>query len=184
MPQDQTATRKRKRPIGLFVATASVGLLVAVVLILLLFGGGHRVSRKMPVQSLATELRLACANFHLEYGRYPWALREEITGSTTIDCRQVCTELRGLPGASINKAKRDYVGALQSKFVKDDLVVDTWGRPLEFRVDPKTGEPVIWSYGRNGKDETNDGESPDPKKKPKTYYWFGKGDFGDDIVSN
>jgi len=40
---------------------------------------------------------------------------------------------------------------------------------------------VIWSCGGNGKDETNDGDSPDPAKFPKTYYVFGKGDTGDDI---
>jgi hypothetical protein len=34
---------------------------------------------------------------------------------------------------------------------------------------------------RRGRDDTNDGESTDPQRKPKTYYWFGKGETGDDI---
>lgn len=175
--------RKRGFPVGLAVAGASVGLLL-IVLLAVLMCGARRSRPKVPVRILVTELRLACANFRLMHERYPWAEVEDVTGGTAIDCRRVYVELRGLPGAKINKERRDYLGKLPDRFVKGGVVVDSWGRPLVFRVNAKNGEPVVWSYGRNGRDETNDGESPDPAKRPKTYYWFGKGGTGDDIVSD
>jgi len=42
---------------------------------------------------------------------------------------------------------------------------------------------VIWSCGPDGKDDTNDGVSPDPAKFPKTYYWFGTGRKSDDLTN-
>ena len=176
--------RSRRFPAGLAVAGAAVGLLVAVVLAWLLFGGARRSRPKSPVLVLVTELRLACRNFRLMHERYPWAEVEEVTGGTAIDPRRVYVELRGLPGAKINRERRDYIGKLPKRSVKGGAVVDPRGRPLVFRVNAKNGEPVVWSYGKNGRDETNDGESPDPARRPKTYYWFGKGGTGDDIVSD
>jgi hypothetical protein len=99
-----------------------------------------------------------------------------------IDGKEVYAELRGLPGAKLNTAK-DYLGEVQKRFLKKGALVDEWGCEILFRVDPKTDQAVIWSCGPNGIDETNDGDSPDPAEFPKGYYWFGKGDTGDDITS-
>ncbi len=84
----------------------------------------------LPTTSLVHDLRLACENFRLVNGQYPWGAPPAVTATSEI-----------------------------------------------------AGKAVIWSCGPNGVDETNDGKSPDPAKYPKGYYWFGKGDTGDDITN-
>jgi len=83
-----------------------------------------------------------------------------------------------------NGSGADYLGYLPKQSVKDGAVVDSWDHEIMFRVNPKDGFAVIWSCGPNGRDDTNDGVSPDPVKFPKTYYWFGTGEKGDDITNH
>jgi len=139
-------------------------------------------SHKVPTVTFVLELGLACENFRLENGRYPWAKPDSVTASTEIRGRDVYVELRALPGAEINTTQ-DYLGEVPKRLVKNGAPVDIWGREIMFRVDPKTGKPVIWSCGRDGRDDTNDGPSPDPAKFPKTYYWFSTGQKSDDLTN-
>jgi type II secretory pathway pseudopilin PulG len=131
---------------------------------------------------LVSDVKLACENFRLEYGQYPWAKPSAADAATIIDGKDVYAELRGLPGAKVNTTQ-DYLGEVQQRFLKNGVLVDYWGREILFRVNPNGLQAVIWSCGLNGVDETNDGTSPAPAKFPKGYYWFGKGDTGDDITS-
>jgi len=131
---------------------------------------------------LVRELELQLASYRLEQSRFPWAKPAEVSESTVIDAAQVCAELRGdKTKATINKTQ-DYLKGIPLKFIKDGRIVDPWGNEIRFRVN-STLDPVIWSCGPDGKDDTNDGVSPDLKKKPQGYYWFGKGDTGDDITN-
>ncbi len=164
-----------------------VGVLVVAVLALglLVFKTLRRTTAHGPrvtVGFLITDVRLACENFRLETGRYPWVKADEVTAATEIDIRDVYAELRGLPEAKLNTSQ-DYLGDVRKRFLRDGMLVDLWGHAIMIRVDPKTGQAVIWSCGPNGVDETNDGGSPDPAKLPKGYYWFGKSDTGDDITT-
>jgi len=163
-------------------ATTAVALILTVA-----FGfiGWNKPNLVLRTRSVVDELDLACSNFRLENGRYPWAKPDSVTATTEIRCRDVYVELRGLPGAKINTTQ-DYFGEVKERYLKNGTVVDTWGHEITFRVDPATMKPVIWSCGRDGKDDTNDGVSPDPAKFPKTYYWFGSGSTGrisDDITN-
>jgi len=72
---------------------------------------------------------------------------------------------------------------VKKRWLKNGTLVDNWGREIMFRVDPEKLAPVIWSCGADGKDDTNDGVSPDPAKFPKTYYWFGTGRKSDDLTN-
>ncbi len=167
----------------LVIVLGCLGMVVlVVVLVALIVGvlGPQRGSHPVAVSSLVKELELAGMNFRLEYGRYPWAKPGEVTAATTIDPRQVYAELKGR--GKINSIQ-DYLGKLPEEFLKDGRIVDAWGNPIQFRVNPDSLEPVVWSFGPDGKDNTNDGAAPDPEKQPKGYYWFGAGDTGDDIIN-
>jgi len=160
-------------------ATTIVALILTVVFC---FSRRNKPSLVIPTRSVILELNLACDNFRLENGQYPWAKPDSVTATTEIRGKDVYVELRGLPGAKINTTQ-DYFGEVKERYLKNGTVVDTWGHEIMFRVDPATMKPVIWSCGPDGKDDTNDGVSPDPAKFPKTYYWFGKGGTGDDITN-
>ncbi|MHC4915610.1 MAG: DUF2207 family protein [Planctomycetota bacterium] len=131
------------------------------------------------------ELAGACESFRKHYGRYPWP--ED--GRAAIDPVAVARELTGSSGATVNKEGIGFAVGLRHTNPEalarhwSAAFMDGYERPIQYRVDPATGKAVVWSCGENGKDETNDGESPDPAKKPKAHYWYGKGDFGDDVVA-
>jgi hypothetical protein len=165
------------------VTVAVITVVVAICIYLLIQAGpcsirAREVYNKDKV--LVYSIQIACENYRLNSGQYPWLKPSEVTGTTEIRGRDVYVELRGLAGPK-TRIKLDYLGEVRKEFLKNGALVDSWGHEILFRVDPKTGKPVIWSCGENGIDETNDGESPDPAKYPKGYYWFGKGDTGDDI---
>ena len=166
----------------LILALVLPALLIVGMGVLLVFGKATTGSISVPIASLVQELDLACNNFRLENGQYPWAKPDSVTATTEIRCKDVYIELRGLPGAKINTTQ-DYLGEVKKRHVKNGTLVDPWGHEIMIRVNPKDGSPVIWSCGKNGKDDTNTGTSPDPVKFPKTYYWFGSGSTGDDITN-
>jgi hypothetical protein len=115
----------------------------------------------------------------------------------------VYSELKGL-GPNVNKIQ-DYIGKVQSKFVKDlgsgDTLVDLWGTEIVFRVNPDGLEPVIWSFGDNKVDDTNfanyfagetgkykytppgaPGVYNDANKYPRIYYYLGDGSSRNDDI--
>ncbi|HOX04953.1 MAG TPA: hypothetical protein PK280_01015, partial [Planctomycetota bacterium] len=156
----------------------------------LVFSRRHKPSEVLGTRCLLNDARLACENFRLEHGQYPWpkppavtrALAADPVADVAIRGQQVYAEVRGHSGATINTAQ-DYLGDVRKTFLKNGALVDSWGREIRFRVNFSGLQAVIWSCGPNGIDETNDGDSPDPAKYPKGYYWFGKGDTGDDITN-
>lgn len=117
----------------------------------------------------------AVESYRLDYGSYPWPKPGEVTATTEIRNPDVYRALAG--------GKNDYLGEVPRRQLKNGVLIDTWGRPLIFRVNPESKSAVIWSCGENGRDETNTGPSPDPEKLPKTYYYFGGGKTGDDITN-
>ncbi len=165
--------------LGALVILAAVAGVV--VLVVVKYTGSVRGrAQEVRVSSQVKELELSCVNFRLDCGRYPWAKPGEVIATTTIDPQQVYAELKGR--GKINSIQ-DYLGKMPERFLKDGRVVDLWGNPIQFRVNPDGLEPVVWSYGPDGKDNTNDGAAPNPRKQPKSYYWYGAGDTGDDITN-
>jgi len=165
--------KPRKFPVLHLVLLAVTGF----VLLMLVMSNAHP-PRPRATKGLVARMRMACDVYSILFSAYPWTSPTEVTGSTRIVNREVYTQLQ-----RAFAAERESVCTLEPQFLHDGTIVDQWGREIQFRVDPKTMKPVVWSCGRDGKDDTNDGESPDPAKLPKTYYWFGRGDTGDDIVS-
>ena len=104
-----------------------------------------------------------------------------LPGEVEILTVKVLAELRGQ--GEVNKIT-DYLGGIDAASMKDlgsgRTLVDPWGREYLIRVNPRAMSSVVWSRGRNGADETNDGASSDPVKMPKIYYVFRSGDEGDD----
>ena len=141
---------------------------------------------------LLGQCEAACGNFFDTYNRYPWMKSAEVkkkmqagkAAEVEIMTSQVLSELRGQGALNISA---DYLGTVKSRYIKDlgdgPTLVDPWGREISIRIDPKTLELVFWSVGRDGKDDTNDGASPDPVAEPDIYYYFEQGDSGDDIRS-
>ncbi len=139
-------------------------------------GGSKEATERLRTNIVVKETKLACGNFKLEFEKYPWDGKDSAGGE--IDPEQVYAELSGR--GTINR-RYNYMKKLSKDSVKNGRIVDLWGNELLFRVDPATGDAVIWSCGPDGTDDTNDGASSDPAKKPKTRWWFGKGDTGDDV---
>ena len=137
--------------------------------------------RKKITAMIIRKLRLALESYRLDHGRYPWTIPPKVRPGETIDAAQVYAELRASPNSKINKAT-DYFMDQAKQYIKDGRVVDSWGNEIRFRVDNASLQVIIWSCGPDGKDDTNNGVSPDPATKPQGYYRFGKDDTGDDIV--
>jgi prepilin-type N-terminal cleavage/methylation domain-containing protein len=131
----------------------------------------------------------ALENYYSDHQRYPWVKQPEVAGlvaagkasEVEITTVKVVTELSG--GGPLN-TEVNYLDSVNSRMKKDLgkglTLVDGWGREIFFRVDTEDGGPVVWSAGRNGRDETADGSSPDPATRPESYYLFTSGDDGDD----
>jgi prepilin-type N-terminal cleavage/methylation domain-containing protein len=170
--------------IELLIVIAVIGILVGI--LFPIAGAAFRHMQRTRVRALVEQLSPVCEQFQMAHGQYPWARPAAVTGATAIRAEEVYAELRAAPGSTINTT-HDYLSGLPAKFIRSvggkDRLVDAWGGDIAFRVNPNGGAPVIWSCGRDGKDDTNDGVSPDPAKFPKTYYWFGTGKKSDDIAN-
>jgi type II secretory pathway pseudopilin PulG len=142
---------------------------------------------------LINKCRVACEHYRNDLGEYPWLKSSEVKkkmaaglpAQVEIRTVDVLAELRG---RGTRNKKTDYLAGLEGRFARDlgsgPTLVDAWGREIFFRVNPDGMEAVIWSTGRNGVEETNDGTSPDPVRLPKIYYIFTNGDTGDDKGAN
>ncbi len=152
-----------KKSSGSNIVLAIVGgcllvVFLVVVAAVVLVGIGSRTKNKATIiqtRVLVKELDLTLANFRLEYNRHPWPTAQP-GQSPGIDPQAVYQEISGGPNARINKQGMNYVGRLQSKLLRNGVIVDHWGSPLEFSLDPKTQEPVIRSNGPDGVSGTAD----------------------------
>ncbi len=188
--------------IELMVVIAIIGILMGILMPVL--GAVRRRAQRVQVSSLVKECELASVNFRLEYGQYPWTKppyaktrMEDAPDEVEILTYDVYKEIKG-QGDLINSVQ-DYLGKIPSKFVKDkgdgDTLVDLWDNIIKFRVNPEGMAPVVWSFGQNKTDETNDGTVPAGRwmKKPPNqaveldgdvvmkYYYYGDTSDGDDI---
>jgi prepilin-type N-terminal cleavage/methylation domain-containing protein len=175
--------------IELMVVIAIIGILIGILLPVL--GAVRRRARRVQVASLVKECELACSNFRLEYNQYPWMrpplvkkkMEEGKADEVEIKTPDVYIELKG-QGGVVNTIQ-DYIGKVPNTFLKDLgdglTLIDIWNKEIVFRMNPDGLEPVIWSFGENKKDETNDGTTPDGTKYPMIYYWYGDGGTGDDV---
>jgi prepilin-type N-terminal cleavage/methylation domain-containing protein len=188
--------------IELMVVIAIIGILIGILLPVL--SAVRRRARNVQIHSLVKDCELACGNYRLDYNQQPWTRPTEVRAlmeagtpeKVEIKTPAVYSELKGL-GPNVNKLQ-DYLGKVQSKFIRDlgdgDTLVDMWEREIKFRVDPDSLEPIIWSFGENKVDDTNfqnyfDGETSkynytapavpdaytDGNKYPRIYYYLGDG---------
>ena len=185
-----------------------VELLVVIAILCLLMGLLVGVIHALQVRSQLMQTRAvidavqtACEHYRGSHQRYPWAEPGSVGPATVIDPAEVYAELRGSPGATVNRT--DHLPGLAAKFVKNvggrDRLQEAWGSELSFRVDPRSLKPVIWSRGQDRVDDTNFGDPPsaysyappappatysDPAKFPRAYYYLGDGrSRGDDLSS-
>jgi prepilin-type N-terminal cleavage/methylation domain-containing protein len=186
--------------IELLIVVCIIGILMSILLPVL--NAARERARKVQVASLVQECDLACNNFRLENGQYPWTKPPAVVAATVILAEDVYAELRAGPTATINLSQ-DYLGEVKSRYLRTvankTRIIDIWQEELLFRVNPNGLVPVIWSKGKNKVDETNDGDPvaywtdmdsktgkvppTDPTKFPNTYYWYGKPGASDDITN-
>jgi type II secretory pathway pseudopilin PulG len=169
------------------VVVAIVSLLMATVFAVLGPVMTYRANAK--ARSVSGMVHSACEQYRGDFSNYPWLKPAEVSkkmaaslpGEVEILSAKVLAELRGQ--GEVNRTT-DYLGGLDARSMKDlgagRTLVDPWGREYLIRVNPGTMSAAVWSRGRNGVDETNDGATSDPVKLPKIYYAFRSGDAGDD----
>lgn len=201
------STRRRRRGftlIELLVVISIIGILMG--LLIPVLESMREKARKMKVSTLIGDCRLACENFRLENGQYPWFKPPQVTkdlvgGASADDVKilgyKVYAELRATTDAELNKAQ-DYFGAVKSAMLLTEAdgthprLKDIWEEELIFRVNYNGLQAVIYSKGKNKVDETNDlpeasrPNLPAPNdaiKYPNTYYYFGTGGTGDDLTN-
>ncbi len=156
MPEEQKKSNTWKILLGV-----GIGCLVLVILAVALIVAGVFAARKTvkgkvkQAQSMATVLNVTMAleNFRLDHGQYPWPPAAG-GAAPTIDPKQVCTELCGLPGAKVNKQSNKYMVS-DPESAQGGRFVDAWGNPLEFSVDP-SGKLIVRSRGPDGMSGTAD----------------------------
>jgi hypothetical protein len=220
--------------IGLVMRIRPLVCVVCSVAIMLLIGAlmPRRVRRytnpSIEVRLLVMNVSSAVASYRFDCGTYPWGGDSE--DPITIDPNQVARELlpthplvnpgqKRKPTYHYNRPCRDYLPELKGQWLKDYdgdgnvEIVDVWGYPIQFRVDPRTRNVVLWSLGNPNHDarasakrprgmtiaawkvkllelgdETADGKPPDDPQVPESerntdYYFYGKGDTGNDITN-
>ena len=174
--------------VELLVVISIIGILVGILVPAI----SHAISEatRLRAQAVLDKCSAALGMYRNDHSGLPWTKAAEVkalmsagkAAQVEIKTSAVLAELRGR--GSLNKTA-DYLSGLESRHVQDlgagPTLVDAWGREIRFRVDPATGEPVVWSVGPNGVDETNNGVSPDPVGQPQIYYVFTVGKGGDDL---
>lgn len=183
---------RERRPRGftlveLLVVICIISILLSLVFAIVAAAMNH--ANKALSQAMVGTVQGALQSYQQTYQSYPWLKATEVekkmlageAGEVEIDTAKVYAELSGRGPVNTNE---DFLRGLHGRFKKDlgggRSLVDAWGREIRIRVDPNNSEVVVWSFGRNGKDETNDGATPDANKQPKIYYLFTSGDSGDD----
>jgi hypothetical protein len=158
--------------------------LVAVFAFLEFWGirGGRMPSARQRTANVIRMLARDLVPFVNDERQLPWPRPEAVTIDTVIDPREVYRELCGRGEKKYFRFGMPMRCPVPSWAVADGCFVDAWGRPIQFRMDPDSLAPVVWSYGPDGVDDTNDGASADPVRFPKTYYCFSTGRKSDDIV--
>jgi prepilin-type N-terminal cleavage/methylation domain-containing protein len=193
--------------IELMVVIAIIGILVG--LLLPVLSNVKNKAYKTELHANLKDCASACENYRLDFNRYPWPKGPDVEKqmkaghpeNAEIFTHKVYAELKGL-GGGIN-TRQDYLGKLKSKFVRGGTIVDLWERELSIRINPNGDEPVIWSWGENGVDDTNfkqyfDGDTAgykyvppgppagynDADKYPRIHYYLGDGtNRGDDVTT-
>ncbi|HOX04981.1 MAG TPA: type II secretion system protein [Planctomycetota bacterium] len=198
------AAARRRRAftlIELLVVMSIICLLMGLV-----FGVATAVKRKsenLQVIALLGSLKTGVEIFQNDFRCLPWTQPSAVGPGTVIDPADVYAELRGLPGASINRT-RDCLEGVSPRAIKvvngRPRLQDPWGSDIVFRVDPRGLRPVFWSRGRDRVDDTNFEDPPasytdyapppppaaysDPLKYPRAYFYLGDGrSRGDDKSS-
>ncbi len=176
--------------IELLIVISILGILAGILLPII--GAIMRETEPALTRALVMQCHGAVEQFEMDLSRKPWCkmskVKEYMQASkphlVKIETADVLAELRGQ--GKINRDV-DYLGGLDSRFVKDlgsgKTLVDAWGREIVFRIDPRDNKPIVYSVGRNGVDETGDGTSSDPVGLPPSYYLFASPGDSDDIPS-
>jgi prepilin-type N-terminal cleavage/methylation domain-containing protein len=190
--------------VELLVVISIIGILMG--LLIPVLEAMRQKALKTKVATLISDAKLACENFRLENGQYPWTKSPQVAkdladGKTPEDVRivgyMVYAELRATTDALLNRGQ-DYLGEVKTDLLKTEAdkshprLKDIWGEEILFRVNYNGLQAVIYSKGRNLIDETNDAPEsswptlPAPNntiKYPNTYYYFGSGGTGDDVTN-
>jgi prepilin-type N-terminal cleavage/methylation domain-containing protein len=182
-----SSSRKAFTLIELLIVICILGILMGMVMPII--GAALRRQAVAKTETLVGVCKVACEEYVGEINVYPWCkpvdVRKHMAASrpdlVEIKTRDVYLELSG---QGKRNSKENYLDSVHRGMIKDlgsgRTLVDAWGHEIRFRVNLKTGRPVIWSLGPNGKDETNDGTTSDPVKEPQIYYLFTSGGNGDD----
>ncbi len=184
---------RERRPRGftlveLLVVICIISILMGLVFAIVAAAMNH--ANKALTRAMVGTVQGALETYKQTYQSYPWLKATEVekkmlagkAGEVEIKTAAVYAELSGK--GPVNTAE-NFLRGVPDRCIRDlgggKTLVDAWGREIKIRVDPNNSEVVVWSVGKNGKDETNDGTTPDANKRPKIYYLFTSGKDGDDL---
>ncbi len=176
--------------IEMLIVVCIIGILLSMVFPIITLA--NNMAQEAQTKTLVGVVKDACDRYEQTHQTYPWLKATKVEkkmlaglpGEVEIKTAAVYAELSGK--GSANTAD-NFLSGVDGKYKKDlgagTTLVDARGREIMIRIDPNSSRVVVWSVGRNGKDETNDGATPDANKRPKIYYLFTAGDNGDDKVT-
>jgi hypothetical protein len=107
-------------------------------------GGSRSDYERGQAIRLVKVFQLEVGNYCLEYGSFPWEQQRNVNATTAIDSGLALAKMRQSP-----RAERHYLQQLVEN-IKDGQLLDVWGNPIQVRVEPNSGAPVIWSCGPDG----------------------------------
>lgn len=100
--------------------------------------------------ALLEQIKLAVPQYKMIFGRFPWTLTEKKNSEFELVSTREVYSLLTEPTSKDATIFVDVTPRSSSR----GTYVDGWGHEIQIGIHTATGEVVLWSLGKNGKDET------------------------------
>lgn len=164
IPEEDDSARKARIAGSIIISVFLLLILLAIYSFLFPARTHEGVSEN---QRSIKDLELGIRNFKSQYGSYPWPKGTDVSDLNSADiCRELKPTEVGLTkgrAPTVNRQSMDFY-FFPRRHLKPspegggNTLVDVWGNEFRFKFDPVNSRLLIWSLGKNGIDETSDGD--------------------------